>query len=252
MKLPISKRLLLCAALVPPCQTVADVGTDHGYLGIHLLQTGTCSHVIAADLREKPLASARANAAAFGIAEVPAFAEPDGTVPAQGPETGGMSFVLSDGLHELRPGSFQVLVLAGMGGDLIANILADAPWLDGGSYRLILQPQSAANDLRRWIGARGWSIERERLVRDGHFLYSVLSVRPAAGRVLTPGEQYVSPALRQAQDPLFPAYLARMRRALELTVAGITRSADPADQARAGYFKAALAELQELERSSTT
>ena len=42
MKLPISKRLLKCAELVPPCETVADVGTDHGYLAIHLLQAGTC------------------------------------------------------------------------------------------------------------------------------------------------------------------------------------------------------------------
>ena len=53
--------------MVPPCVTVADVGTDHGYLGIHLLQSGKCAHVIAADLREKPLASARANAERYGI-----------------------------------------------------------------------------------------------------------------------------------------------------------------------------------------
>ena len=56
MKLPISKRLLCCAELVPPCGTVADVGTDHGYLAIHLLQSGRCAHAIASDLREKPLA----------------------------------------------------------------------------------------------------------------------------------------------------------------------------------------------------
>ena len=71
MKLPISKRLLLCADMVPPCETVADVGTDHGYLGIHLLQSGKCARVIAADLREKPLESAKANAAAYGIKAFP-------------------------------------------------------------------------------------------------------------------------------------------------------------------------------------
>lgn len=227
MKLPISKRLLQCAEMIPPCRTVADVGTDHGYLGVYLLQAGRCAHVIASDLREKPLASARANAAAFSVQD-------------------RMSFVLSDGLHHMKPGSFDVLVLAGMGGDLIARILADAPWLDGDNALLILQPQSAANDLRRALGARGWRIEQERLVRDGQFLYAVMAVRTEGGGPLTPGEQYVSPALRRAQDALYPAYLARMRRALELTVSGISRSADPADLARAAYYRAALTEVAAL------
>ena len=133
-----------------------------------------------------------------------------------------------------------------MGGDLISRILADAPWLEGDPCTLILQPQSAANDLRRRLGERAWSIDRERLVRDGHFLYAVMSVRPGQGRPLTPGEQYVSPALRRENDPLWPDYLARMRRALELTVAGIEQSEDPADQARAAYYRAALEEVSAL------
>ncbi len=243
MKLPISKRLLLCAELVPPCHTVADVGTDHGYLGIHLLQAGICRRVIAADLREKPLASARANAAAYGI--------PSLTGAAGGDESWrGMCFIQSDGLQKLAPGSFQSLVLAGMGGDLIAGILSGASWLEGGDYTLILQPQSGANDLRRWIGERGWLIQRERLVRDGRFLYAVLSVLPKGGDRLSPGEQYVSPALRRERDPLYCAYLARMCRALELTVSGITCSTDPADLARAPYYQAALEEVQALKGSA--
>ena len=159
MKLPISKRLLLCADLVPPCDTVADVGTDHGFLGIHLLQTGRCRRVLAADLREKPLASARANAAAFAVAD-------------------RMDFVRSDGLHNLDNNAFDVLVMAGMGGDLIAHILAEAPWLEAGDKTLILQPQSAANDLRRFLGERRYAIEVESLVRDGRFLYTVMRVLP--------------------------------------------------------------------------
>ena len=227
MKLPISKRLLRCGELVPPCGTVADVGTDHGYLAIHLLQSGRCAHVIASDLREKPLASARANAEKFGLS---ARAE----------------FRLSDGLAGFTPGEFDVLILAGMGGDLITRILEAAPWLEGGAYTLILQPQSAANELRRWLGERRWSIDRELLVRDGGFLYSVLSVRPQGGRPLSPGEQYVSPALRREGDPLFPDYLARITHALELTVSGITQSSNPADQARAAYYVEALEDIQSL------
>ncbi len=256
MKLPISKRLLCCAELVPQCDTVADVGTDHGYLGVHLLQSGKCARVIAADLREKPLESAKANAAAYGIKAFPLGGRWHRASPASpmtdegasddGTPSFGMSFVQSDGLQKIEPGSFDALVLAGMGGDLIARILAEAPWLDGGPYTLILQPQSAANDLRRWIGERRWSIDRERLVRDGRFLYSVMAVRPGQGRTLSPGEQYVSPALRRENDTLYEQYLARVRRALDLTVQGITQSEDPADLARASYYRAALEEITEL------
>ena len=261
MKLPISKRLLRCGELVPPCGTVADVGTDHGYLAIHLLQSGRCAHVIASDLREKPLASARANAAAYGISEASFKAFPlRGRCPSAhtgadevacesaNASRGTISFRLSDGLAAFTPGEFDVLVLAGMGGDLITRILEAAPWLEGGAYTLILQPQSAANELRRWLGERRWSIDREVLVRDGGFLYSVLSVRPRDGRPLTPGEQYISPALRREGDPLFPDCLARIRHALELTVSGISKSTDPADAPRAAYYTAALEEIHSLER----
>ena len=227
MKLPISKRLLQCAQLVPACDTVADVGTDHGYLAIHLLKTGVCRHVIAADLREKPLSTARANAALFGVAD-------------------RMTFVQSDGLHNIDPDSFRTLVCAGMGGDLITHILSDAPWLKRPDYTLVLQAQSAGADLRRWLGEQGFSIDRECLVRDGGFLYGVMLVRWGQGRSLSPGEQYVSPALRAEGDPLYNDYLARIRRALELTVSGISRSADPADRARAAYYSKALAEIRQL------
>lgn len=227
MKLPISKRLLLCADLVPPCDTVADVGTDHGFLGIHLLRAGICRRVLAADLREKPLASARANAAVFAVAD-------------------RMEFIRSDGLHNIDKNAFEVLVLAGMGGDLMARILADAPWLETGDKTLILQPQSAANDLRRFLGERRYAIEVESLVRDGRFLYSVMRVLPGRGRALSPGEQYVSPALRQAGDPLYSQYLARVRQALERTVSGITQSANPADLARTPYYEQALDEICRL------
>ena len=227
MRVPIGTRLRACADRVPTCDTVADVGTDHGYLGICLLREGRCSRVLAADLREKPLASAKANAIRFGVAD-------------------RMEFIQSDGLHNINPGGFQVLVLAGMGGDLITRILQDAPWLRSPDYTLILQPQSAANDLRRWLGEIGYRIERERLIRDGGFLYSVMSVIYGQGRALSPGEQYVSPALRREGDPLYADYLARVLRALERTVSGISQSVDPADLSRLGYFRAALDEVRTL------
>lgn len=231
MRLPLSARLALCASLIPPCQTVADVGTDHGHLPIWLLKKGVCRTAIAADLREKPLQTARRNAERFGTADKTAF-------------------FCSDGLQALTPGSFDVLVCAGMGGDCIAGILAAAPWLCDPRYTLILQPQSSGNDLRRWLGEHGFSIETERLVRDGGFLYAALRARYGGGRPLSPGEQFVSPALRAAEDPLLPEYLARLLRSLEQTVAGISRGRTEDDRRKLAYYGAALAELRAIKQET--
>ena len=229
MNAPLSKRLAACADLVPECETVADVGADHGYLGIRLLQTNRCHRVIASDLRQKPLASAKANALRFGAAD-------------------RMRFVQSDGLESIAPGSFQTLVCAGMGGDCITLILKAAPWLRDGRYTLILQPQSSGNDLRRWLGNNGYEIVQERLVQDGRFLYGVMRVVWGQGRALSPAEQYVSPALQRENDPLFVPYLDRLIRSLHATVAGISRSDTEEDQRKLKYYASALAGITEIRR----
>ncbi len=229
MKLPISKRLSVCAQLVPRCDTAADVGTDHGYLGIQLLRQGICRHVIASDLREKPLENAKANAARFGVCDQ-------------------MTFVRSDGLQALRPDSFQVLICAGLGGDCISGILSDVPWIRDGRYTLILQPQSSGNDLRRYLSENGFEILREKLVQDGRFLYGVMVVRYGRGRPLSPGEQYASPALQRENDPLYPRYLERLERSLTATVAGISRGETEEDRRKLAYYSAALSEIKEMRR----
>ena len=158
MKVPISNRLLLCAALVPPGSRVADIGTDHGYLAVHLLREGVCPFVTAADLREQPLQKARENAARFGVAD-------------------RMQFLLSDGLQSIPPDAAGTIVMAGMGGDLMVRILEAAPWVCDARYTLILQPQSAGQALRQYLAGHGFLIEREALAQDGHFLYTVLRAK---------------------------------------------------------------------------
>lgn len=224
MKIPISRRLLLCASMVPHGARVADVGTDHGYLPIYLLKNNICTQVIAADLREKPLQTARDNAALYGTS-------------AQ------TSFLLSDGLEKLAPDSFDTLVCAGMGGDCIANILNSTKWIFDSRYTLILQPQSSGNDLRRWLGAHGFAIEEERLVQDGRFLYAAMKVRYGGGRCFTPGEQYASPALLDSGDSLLLPYLTRIEKSLQSTVAGIARGDTDEDRQKLAYYSAALAEI---------
>ena len=122
MKLPISDRLLACCNFVAKGDRVADIGCDHGYLGIHLLKNGIASSVIAADINEGPLNSAVINARKFGISE-------------------NIRFFLSDGVRSI-PRDFDCMVCAGMGADTMMSILDAAPWLKNEQYRLILQSQS--------------------------------------------------------------------------------------------------------------
>jgi len=176
VKLPLSDRLLLCAGFVAPGERVADIGCDHGYLAIHLLKNGIARSVIAADINEGPLQSARRNAEKFGVGQQ-------------------VEFCLSDGVTKI-PRDFDVMVCAGMGGDTMISILEAAPWLKTGQYRLILQCQSKTPMLRAFLSENGWHIGEEAVIRDGRFLYTVMNVRfqPDAPR-LTAMECWFPPAL---------------------------------------------------------
>ena len=229
MKLPISKRLLCCASMVQPGSRVADIGTDHGYLGIYLLQSGAARHVIACDLRKDPLENARRNAKLFGV-------------------DGEMELRLSDGLEKILPDEVDTVVMAGMGGDLIQKILSQCPWRKREGLQFILQPQSACNVLRRWLCEDGFEIQREEPVQDGHFLYTVMDIRQGEPAPLTPGTEYASPALLASGSPLVGNYLARVENALQETVRGLT-NAEKQRPERLAYFGQALLEIQEMRKN---
>ena len=229
MKLPISKRLLCCASMVQSGSRVADIGTDHGYLGIYLLQSGAARHVIACDLRKDPLENARRNAKLFGV-------------------DGEMEFRLSDGLEKILPDEVDTVVMAGMGGDLIQKILSQCPWRKREGLQFILQPQSAGNVLRRWLCEDGFEIQREEPVQDGHFLYTVMEQRQGEPSPLTPGTEYASPALLASKSPLVGTYLARVENALQETVRGLT-NAEKQRPERLSYFRQALLEIQEMRKN---
>lgn len=229
MKLPISKRLLCCASMVQSGSRVADIGTDHGYLGIYLLQSGAARHVIACDLRKDPLENARRNAKLFGV-------------------DGEMELRLSDGLEKILPDEVDTVVMAGMGGDLIQKILSQCPWRKREGLQFILQPQSAGNVLRRWLCEDGFEIRREEPVQDGHFLYTVMDIRQGEPAPLTPGTEYASPALLASGIPLVGNYLARVENALQETVRGLT-NAEKQRPERLAYFGQALLEIQEMRKN---
>ena len=199
MHLPISSRLLACAEFVTAGDRIADIGCDHGYLGIYLLQKGIATSVIASDINKGPLQSAKRNAEKYDFADK-------------------MSFHLSDGAKNI-PRDFDTMICAGMGADTMISILDSAPWLQSSAYRLILQCQSKTPLLRRYLSENGWHIAQESVLKDGRFLYTVMDVRwnPDAPR-LTVGQWYLPPALLSNAYPETAEYAFRILEGLQLAV----------------------------------
>ena len=198
MNIPLSPRLRACCNFIAPGDRVADVGTDHGYLGIWLLTQGIASSVIASDIGEGPLSAARANAQRFGCQD-------------------RMTFCLSDGVQDI-PRNFDTLVIAGMGAQTMVHILSAAPWLQG--RRLVLQPQNKPHLLRAWLTENGWHIRAESLVRDGRFLYAVMEAVYEPSPALTPGQCWLSPALLACGHEELPEYINRTLAVLRKNVLG--------------------------------
>ena len=169
-RIELSPRLRLAADLVPEGARLADVGTDHAYLPACLLMEGKIPSAIAADLREGPLRRARETAAEYGCGD-------------------RMAFRLCDGLSGIRPEETDAVVIAGMGGETIAQILEAAPWVRTRKIPLVLQPMSSIPELRQWLGEDGFHILEERLAREGDTLYVVMRAEagssPASARITT-------------------------------------------------------------------
>ena len=217
MKIPLSKRLQVCCSLVEPGSRVADIGCDHGYLSIHLLQSGIASSVIASDINEQPLCSARRNANKFGVAD-------------------NIAFYISDGVQSI-PRDFDTLICAGMGADTMISILEAASWLRDSRYRLILQCQSKSPALRAYLSDHGFHIRQEIPLRDGRFLYTVMEICYEHCRSLQPGETYFSPPLLQSSDPLALEYYQDVRFRLQRAVEN-QRQKDPIMQLAFEQLKA--------------
>ena len=220
MNLPISKRLLACCDFVAKGDRVADIGCDHGYLGIHLLTNCIASHMIESDVAPGPLDSARRNAMKYHV------------------ET-AMTFYLSDGVRNISR-DFDTLVCAGMGGDTMVHILSDAPWLRNKQYRLIHQCQSKTPMLRRYLSDNGWRITEEQVLKEGKFLYTIMEVyfEPDYPR-LTVGEWYFPPALLENPSDKVPAYYRWVKKGIEIT---LSHQADEEKQAALDYLNALAAD----------
>lgn len=156
----ISKRLQEVARLVTKEKAVADVGCDHAYTSIYLVQQGIASKVIAMDVNRGPLERAKLNIEKYGMQQQ-------------------IQTRLSDGIKELKPGEVHTLLIAGMGGPLMQQILMGHPGVLEQVDELVLQPQSEVREVRVFLERIGFAIQREEMLVDEGKYYVMMKAKRA-------------------------------------------------------------------------
>lgn len=179
------------ADLTAPWRRIADIGSDHAYLPIHLIATQQIDYAVAGEVIPGP----------FEIAQTHIQkADYQAQIHAR----------LADGLAAIHEADqIQCVVLAGMGGRLITEILNREPAIYQRLQGLVLEPNQDVADVRQWVADHGWQITKERIVFDEGHCYQIMLAQPQpVARPYTAVELLMGPILLQAQprDPVFTKY----------------------------------------------
>lgn len=190
----LSPRMKAIANQIIPGQSVADIGTDHAYIPIYLFQKKISPKIILTDINEGPLEKARIRLQSVGLYD-------DLNDIRKG-----------SGLSVLEPAEVDAVVVAGMGGLLIAEMLAADINKSITFSRFVLQPRTASSDLRVWLTTNGFSIIGEHLAKEGKRICEIITATPFV--FSANGEKFleeidfeIPPMLVESKDPLLEAFL---------------------------------------------
>lgn len=188
----LSRRMQMVADLLPEGLTVADVGCDHGFVSIFLIQNHRSPRVIAMDINQGPLARAGEHVKENHLEDK-------------------IELRLSDGLKEVKDGEVEAAVIAGMGGRLMVKILSDRPELVKKLKAIVLQPQSDLAFVRNTLCRQGFSFLKEDMVReDGKYYPAFLIVYTGQqNRSLKPEEALFGPLLLKEKHPVLLQYIRK-------------------------------------------
>lgn len=203
-------RLQLCANFVRPGAKLVDIGTDHAYLPVWLEKQGLIRSAVAADIRSGPLANAEENLRRY--------------------ETEHITVRMSNGLEAILPEEAEDIVIAGMGGELIAQILSQAPWVKQEERRLILQPMTCAPELREYLRNNGFVVLQEEAVESRSHVYSVMLVQWQKEPVIT-GEWYPYIGILQPNTPAAYRYIQKQVSSLRARGQGL-KEKEPKESAQ--------------------
>ena len=215
-----SKRLAAIADMLSPGGIVADVGCDHGFLDLYLVQTGKMDGAIAMDARKGPLAAATEHVRQAGLSDQ-------------------IETRLSDGLEAFTAGEAKSLVCAGMGGPLMQRILTAYPEKTESFEEFLLQPQSELREFRVFLRENGYKLIEERIVFEDGKYYFPMKARLAKGQSEAEEEcrelydRYGELLIRR-KDPILFQYLKEQERILGTILEQLRASGEAEDKASEG------------------
>ncbi|EXG86970.1 putative SAM-dependent methyltransferase [Clostridium sp. ASBs410] len=227
----LSRRLETIASFVPEGSRIADIGTDHGYIPIHLVQEGKAKYAIAMDVRKGPLLRAQAHIQEAGLQT-------------------NVEVRLSDGLLKLEQNEADCVVIAGMGGELIIHILEEGRNLWEGISYWVLSPHSELDKVRRFLEEQEFFIERETMIKEEGKFYSVMGI----SRKIKTGDKdereifyRYGRSLLESKDPVLKEYLKKEEEQLEQIMRGLSGSQTEAAVRRMEELKLELAYNKEAQ-----
>lgn len=184
-RIRLSKRLALIASFIPKGSVLADIGSDHAHLPAYAYRQGWVKKAIAGEVREGPYRTALATTRSLGIEQA-------------------VSVRLGDGFQVIERGEADAIVIAGMGGELISEILERGEEKLTQDTTLILQPNIREAVLRAWLDRHGWAIVDEAILEEEHHIYEVMvAKKAAAGSSLSCQELMMGPVLLKKKSPVF-------------------------------------------------
>lgn len=222
----LSGRLLTISTFITKGNTVADIGTDHGYLPVYLILKGISRRVLAMDIGKGPLKSAEKSIALYGVADKVEVRQ-------------------SDGLCRLAPGEAETIVIAGMGGGLICKILERELTKAKSARELVLSPQSEIGKVRRFLRENGFVIEKEdMLVDEGKYYVVMRAVKGFPPEDSDTGDSYIEDKygryLLKSQNPVLMSALEKEKKSLSGIFKGLLEVDTPKARARREEIKEEL------------
>lgn len=215
-----SPRLEMIASLVPRCDCVCDIGTDHGYIPVYLIKSGRAKRAVASDINKGPLLRAEENVRLFDAISA-------------------VSLRLSDGFSSYAYGEVDSAVIAGMGGETISGILKK----DIGTQYFILQPQTAHKELRSFLFENGYKIVDEAISCEGNKMYTAMLATRGKMSEMNECELEIGPVLIKKRPPLFDKYVKYRMYEIETILSKIK---DSSAQERFKSLSALLNEYKNL------
>ena len=193
----LSKRLQAVADLVSEGLIVADVGTDHGYIPIYLLETKKCEKAIAMDINKGPLLRAKEHIAEHGL-------------------TQNIQVKLSDGVKALSVGECDCVVTSGMGGALIVKIMEEGREVFKSLKEFVLQPQSELAKVRQYLWDNEYCVIAEDMVLEDGKFYPMMKVTNGSSRPYSPVELRYGRELLIKKHPTLKMFLEKEMQTKEM------------------------------------